>query len=45
MTTRKPNPDWHCPHPQVALAWVWDGVYHCWDCGLLIGDDDDTEED
>jgi hypothetical protein len=34
-----------CKHPYVALTWVWGNVYHCWDCGELIGEDDDTEED
>jgi hypothetical protein len=36
---------WYCKHPYVALTLVWDDVYHCWDCGLLIGEDDDIEDD
>ena len=35
----------YCPHPYVSLAWVWDNVFHCWECGELIGEDDDIEED
>lgn len=34
-----------CSHPYVALTWVWGDVHHCWDCGELIGEDDDIEED
>lgn len=37
--------DKDCKHPSTSLSWVWDEVYHCWDCGELIGDDDDVEED
>lgn len=45
MTQRKSDPNWECNHPSTSLAWVWDEVYHCYDCGELIGEDDDVEED
>lgn len=37
--------DEYCQHPYVALVWVWDNVFHCYDCGELIGEDDDREDD
>lgn len=42
---REITDDEYCKHPYVALAWVWDNIYHCWECGELIGEDDDREED
>lgn len=43
--TPKKEDAWYCPHPYTSLTLVWKNVYHCWDCGLLIGEDDDIEED
>lgn len=36
---------WYCKHPSTSLSWLWDEVFHCWDCGRVIGDDEEIEED
>lgn len=45
MTRKRPMVNDDCKHLYTSVTWVWGDVYHCWDCGELLGEDDDTEED